>query len=492
MANVARLKEKARSLEQKSQWKAALDVYERLMAESDTEEIGLWNRIGDLHMRVGEAHRAVEAYERGVDAYAEAGLLNNAIALCNKILRASPERTSIYRKLAHFTATHGFLADARAYFLKYAERMRKLGHADEALTAIGEAVGHLPEDVELRRQYAEQLHAVGRDEEAIEQLHAVISQLDPRGAEAQVAEVREQIRAIDPRALHDLPAPLLPERQLEEEPELRIQPTVQAEAEEEPLDWSADNLGLERPHGFDQHEVSGIGALEGLERTRNEDLWSEDAEEEAAPLPLMDLEGSAAAGEESTGCGAAEDEERGGMESLPLLGLDAEWEQASDAPTGGASLWEEVADSNATQQGASTGSGGQTAPLDIPPSAGRYERGIAFKEVGLLDEAIAELQAALREGARPVATLEALGECFFAKQQFSLAARVLERAPRVPGVEEEELIGVYYWLARCEEELGRTEAARDYLEQVLSHDIRFGDARARLEALRGTGDSRGR
>ncbi|HEV2131508.1 MAG TPA: tetratricopeptide repeat protein [Longimicrobiaceae bacterium] len=477
MANVARLKEKARSLEQKSQWKAALDVYERLMAESDTEEIGLWNRIGDLHMRVGEAHRAVEAYERGVDAYADAGLLNNAIALCNKILRASPERTSVYRKLAHFTAGQGFLADARSYFLRYAERMRKLGHTDEALTAIGEAVGHLPENVELRRQYSEQLHALGRDEEAIEQLHTVISQLDARGEEAQVAEVREQIRAINPRALQDLPvpAPAPPERQPEPEPE-------------EPLDWSADDLGLERTHAFDQPEVSGIGSLEGLERTGTDDPWFEEDGEEGPPLPLLDLEGGAA----ERGRELPEDEVDGGRESLPLLGTDAEWERASEAPTGGASLWEEVAGADRAPEGDYGGSTDRTAPLDTPPSGSSYERGIAFKGMGLLDEAIAELQAALREGARPVATLEALGECFFAKEQFSLAARVLERAPRVPGAEEEELIGVYYWLARCEEELGHTDGARDHLERVLSHDIRFRDARARLEALRGPGGSHGR
>ncbi|HEX2091343.1 MAG TPA: tetratricopeptide repeat protein, partial [Longimicrobiaceae bacterium] len=172
MANVAKLKERARALEQREQWKEALDVYHEIVAEAagDEVEVGLWNRIGDLHLRVGQTDRALEAYERAVDAYAETGLHNNAIALCRKVLRISPERTSIYLKLGQISAARGFLADARENFLQYAARMQRVGHIDASFDALKEFADLSPDDTEIRLLLAEQLRSHGYEQEALEQL----------------------------------------------------------------------------------------------------------------------------------------------------------------------------------------------------------------------------------------------------------------------------------------------------------------------------------
>jgi len=121
--------------------------------------------------------------------------------------------------------------------------------------------------------------------------------------------------------------------------------------------------------------------------------------------------------------------------------------------------------------------------IDVSDSASHYDLGLAFKEMGLLDEAIAEFQVALRGGAPPVATLEMLGECFFEKGQHRLAARVLDRALRL-GASDAELLGVMYLLGRCEEALGRPERAIDCYERIVALDIHFRDAAQRLAALR--------
>ena len=62
-----------------------------------------------------------------------------------------------------------------------------------------------------------------------------------------------------------------------------------------------------------------------------------------------------------------------------------------------------------------------------------YDLGIAFKEMGLLDEAIAEFQKALRSPEGRLRTSEALGICFFDKGQFAIAETVLRRAVRRRG-----------------------------------------------------------
>lgn len=122
--------------------------------------------------------------------------------------------------------------------------------------------------------------------------------------------------------------------------------------------------------------------------------------------------------------------------------------------------------------------------IDPRDSSSHYDLGLAFKDMGLLDDAIGQLQVALRGGSNPVATLEVLGECFIEKGEHSLAARVLDRATRIDAVTDSDLIGVLYWLGRTSQVLGKPEDARAYYERVVSVDISFRDAGARLDSLR--------
>ncbi|NUQ20903.1 MAG: tetratricopeptide repeat protein, partial [Gemmatimonadaceae bacterium] len=108
MSNVAKLKKKAADLEQKKQFDKALAVYVELLAQigghEEDADVALYNRVGDLMVRQGQVSEAVEYYEKAVDLYAEGGFFNHAIALCNKILRTSPGRASIYYKLGRISA----------------------------------------------------------------------------------------------------------------------------------------------------------------------------------------------------------------------------------------------------------------------------------------------------------------------------------------------------------------------------------------------------
>jgi tetratricopeptide (TPR) repeat protein len=122
--------------------------------------------------------------------------------------------------------------------------------------------------------------------------------------------------------------------------------------------------------------------------------------------------------------------------------------------------------------------------IEVEDATSHYDLGLAFKEMGLVDEAIAEFQVALRGGANPLATLEILGQCFVEKGQYPVAARVLDRALRLPNASDAELVGVLYQLGRSEEAMGRPRQAVDYYERVLSVAIRFRNAGRRIEALR--------
>lgn len=126
---------------------------------------------------------------------------------------------------------------------------------------------------------------------------------------------------------------------------------------------------------------------------------------------------------------------------------------------------------------------GIEANIDSEDFQSHYDLGIAFKEMGLLDEAIAQFQKALRAPAGRLKTSEALGVAFFEKGRLAISEAVLERA--VDGLDggDDEKIGVIYWLGRAQEGQGRMEQALKSYERALAVDIRFLDLSERIQRL---------
>jgi tetratricopeptide (TPR) repeat protein len=112
-----------------------------------------------------------------------------------------------------------------------------------------------------------------------------------------------------------------------------------------------------------------------------------------------------------------------------------------------------------------------------------YDLGVAFKEMGLFDEAIAELQKALRAPDGKLRSSEALGVCFIDKGAYVVAESILRRALDLPASGDQERLGILYWLGRALEELGKRAEARELYGRVFAVDIRFRDVGERSKAL---------
>jgi tetratricopeptide (TPR) repeat protein len=121
--------------------------------------------------------------------------------------------------------------------------------------------------------------------------------------------------------------------------------------------------------------------------------------------------------------------------------------------------------------------------IDETDFQSHYDLGVAFKEMGLLDEAISEFQKALRAPEGKLRTTEALGVCFFEKGALGVAESILRRGLELPASGDQERLGVLYWLARALEGQGRGGDARDYYGRVFAVDIRFMDVGERVRAM---------
>ncbi len=121
--------------------------------------------------------------------------------------------------------------------------------------------------------------------------------------------------------------------------------------------------------------------------------------------------------------------------------------------------------------------------LDTEDYQAHYDLGIAFKEMGLLDEAISEFQKALRAPEGRLRTSEALGICFFQKGQPPIAEAVLRRAVDSLDGGDDAKIGLLYWLGRALEAQGKEADALASYERALAVDIRFLDLSDRIHRL---------
>src|SRR6266516_4638102 len=165
MSRLEKLKQKAKALEAKDPkgaidaWLEAVKAHEG-QAEPDPD-LSIFNRVGDLYLKIKDAATAADYYDRAVDTYAEHGLHNNAIAMCNKVLRNAPGRQTTYLKLAKLYATKGFIAEATHNFVEYAERMQKAGKIQHAFSALKELTDIVPESAHFRRMLEGHLQMYG-------------------------------------------------------------------------------------------------------------------------------------------------------------------------------------------------------------------------------------------------------------------------------------------------------------------------------------------
>ena len=201
MSSVESLKERARNFEQNEQWGEALDLYSQaidLLSSEDAPDIALFNRSGDLATRIGSAAQAVAFYERAVDFYMDAGLPNNAVAVCKKVMRNLPDRYSIHLKMGQIRAAQGFITDARSSFVTYAESVQAAGDLDEAFRALIEFVNLAPDDYEICMILGAQLEQNDRADEALTQYIGAYRIMRRQGLSDLAHNVAARIRRMDP------------------------------------------------------------------------------------------------------------------------------------------------------------------------------------------------------------------------------------------------------------------------------------------------------
>jgi tetratricopeptide (TPR) repeat protein len=157
-------------------------------------------------------------------------------------------------------------------------------------------------------------------------------------------------------------------------------------------------------------------------------------------------------------------------------GAPAEAALGGDAESPLSGLLDELGEGSAAQ-----------AAQDDPET--HYNLGVAFREMGLLDEAIGEFQKVVKgaqKGNFPPNFLQAcslLAVSFMDKGMPAIAVKWYVRALEFPGLDEESTLSLQYDLGLAYEQSGDTRTALEKFSEVYSQNIDFRDVAEKIRTL---------
>lgn len=119
-----------------------------------------------------------------------------------------------------------------------------------------------------------------------------------------------------------------------------------------------------------------------------------------------------------------------------------------------------------------------------------YNLGVAFREMGLLDEAIAELQKVCKAADRGqqvpqlMQTYTWLAQCFLDKGVPEAAIRWYDKALKLPKLDQETRTALHYELAASYEAAGNKAEALSHYMEVYGNNIDYRDVAERVKTLK--------
>ena len=114
-----------------------------------------------------------------------------------------------------------------------------------------------------------------------------------------------------------------------------------------------------------------------------------------------------------------------------------------------------------------------------------FNLGIAYREMGLIDEAIGEFQIAAKDATYLVDCCSLLGACFLDKGLPELAVRWYQKGLATPELSEESTLGLLYDLGNLYLSIGEQEKAHRTFVEIYGTNSNYRDVVAKLEELGG-------
>jgi tetratricopeptide (TPR) repeat protein len=169
----------------------ALSQYSKLL-KTDAVDPNIYNLMGDVFYKKGDSEEAFKHYNEAVHRYKDESLYSNAIAVCRKMLRLSPEYHEATKMLGELYLEQSFTGEAIGYFLEYAEKLAAQGDMQNAAEALKRVIETAPGRVNVREQLANVYAELGMADEARSELIAASDIYRDKGDHDKADELRNR------------------------------------------------------------------------------------------------------------------------------------------------------------------------------------------------------------------------------------------------------------------------------------------------------------
>jgi tetratricopeptide (TPR) repeat protein len=195
LSEIVEIRKRAHEYMQKGALDSALEEYSKLLRAEDVDP-NVYNLMGDVFFKKGNREEAFRHYNEAVACYRRDSLFSNAIAVCRKIVRLSPDYTEASRMMGELYLDQGFASEAAGYFLEYAEKTIAGGQLAKAAEVLRTVIESAPGTVRVREQLADVYLSLGLLDEARSELVASADIHEQRGDSDEAAALRTRAEGI--------------------------------------------------------------------------------------------------------------------------------------------------------------------------------------------------------------------------------------------------------------------------------------------------------
>ncbi len=158
----------------------AITEYKKL-ADDNSRDMGVLNKLGDLCVRAGRNPDAIRYFLRIAEFYASDGFFLKAIAMYKKVSKLDPANVDCQTKLAGLYQQQGLTIEAKAQYLAVADRFIKAGQFKKAVEVFPHVLEAEPDNMKVRMTYADLLVRVGSLPDAGREFRQVAQELAKKG-----------------------------------------------------------------------------------------------------------------------------------------------------------------------------------------------------------------------------------------------------------------------------------------------------------------------
>lgn len=148
------IQQNAKLFASRGQFDKAIAEWEKLTTGVPTDSI-IYNTIGDLHLKRNAPAEAVQAYLQAGAAFHAGGGALQAIAVYRKILKINPTFYKVYQYLGDLNAERGLVSNAVSDYLTVSKIYLKEGRIQEALELYRTIAKLDPSNLEAKQRLAE-------------------------------------------------------------------------------------------------------------------------------------------------------------------------------------------------------------------------------------------------------------------------------------------------------------------------------------------------